>query len=313
MSQEDEVNHLPVLLKETIEGLAVQPGKHFIDATVGGGGHAQAILEASSPDGRLLGLDADAEAIARCRQRLAPYGPRVTLVHANFADLEATARVHGFTEVDGVLFDLGLSSFQLAAPERGFSFQLDGPLDMRFDLRRSLTAADLVNKLSETELADLLWRYGEERRARRIAREIVRRRPLHTTAELATAVIAAVGRRGRLHPATKTFMALRIATNDELAALDAALPQAVRLLAPGRGRLAVLSYHSLEDRLTKQWLQRESRDCICPPDAPECRCGHKASLRILTRKPIRPSPEEIAANPRSRSARLRLAERLLNP
>jgi len=313
VSQEDEVNHLPVLLKETIEGLAVQPGKHFIDATVGGGGHAQAILEASSPDGRLLGLDADAEAIARCRQRLAPYGPRVTLVHANFADLEATARVHGFTEVDGVLFDLGLSSFQLAAPERGFSFQLDGPLDMRFDLRRSLTAADLVNKLSETELADLLWRYGEERRARRIAREIVRRRPLHTTAELATAVIAAVGRRGRLHPATKTFMALRIATNDELAALDAALPQAVRLLAPGRGRLAVLSYHSLEDRLTKQWLQRESRDCICPPDAPECRCGHKASLRILTRKPIRPSPEEIAANPRSRSARLRLAERLLNP
>lgn len=313
MSQEDEVNHLPVLLKETIEGLAVQPGKHFIDATVGGGGHAQAILEASSPDGRLLGLDADAEAIARCRQRLAPYGPRVTLVHANFADLEATARVHGFTEVDGVLFDLGLSSFQLAAPERGFSFQLDGPLDMRFDLRRSLTAADLVNKLSETELADLLWRYGEERRARRIAREIVRRRPLHTTAELAAAVIAAVGRRGRLHPATKTFMALRIATNDELAALDAALPQAVRLLAPGRGRLAVLSYHSLEDRLTKQWLQRESRDCICPPDAPECRCGHKASLRILTRKPIRPSPEEIAANPRSRSARLRLAERLLNP
>ena len=313
MSQEDEVNHLPVLLKETIEGLAVQAGKHFIDATLGGGGHALAILEASAPDGRLLGLDADPEAIARCHERLAPYHQRVILVHANFADLEALARTHGFSDVDGVLLDLGLSSFQLAAPERGFSFQLDGPLDMRFDPRRGRTAADLVNGLSETELADILWRYGEEHRSRRIARQIVRRRPLHTTAELAAAVSAAVGRRGRLHPATRAFMALRIAANDELVALEAALPQAGRLLASGQGRLAVLSYHSLEDRLTKQWLQREARDCICPPGIPECRCGHQASLRILTRKPIRPSPEEIATNPRSRSARLQLAERLPNP
>ncbi|MBC8447022.1 MAG: 16S rRNA (cytosine(1402)-N(4))-methyltransferase RsmH [Chloroflexi bacterium] len=313
MSQENQGDHWPVLLQETIEGLALQPGKDFIDGTLGGGGHAEAILKGSAPDGRLLGLDADPEAIARCRGRLALYHPRVTLVHANFADLEEVARGHGFSSVDGVLLDLGLSSPQLAAPERGFSFQLDGPLDMRFDPQQGPTAAELVNDLAEAELADLLWRYGEEHRSRRIAREIVRRRPLHSTAELAAAVSAAVGRRGRLHPATRCFMALRIAVNDELAALEAALPQAVRLLTPGQGRLAVLSYHSLEDRLTKQWLRREARDCICPPDAPACRCEHKASLRLLTRKPIRPTPEEMGANPRSRSARLRLAERLPNP
>lgn len=313
MSQENQGDHWPVLLQETIEGLALQPGKDFIDGTLGGGGHAEAILKGSAPDGRLLGLDADPEAIARCRERLAPYHRRVTLVHANFADLEEVARGHGFSSVDGVLLDLGLSSPQLAAPERGFSFQLDGPLDMRFDPQQGPTAAELVNDLAEAELADLLWRYGEEHRSRRIAREIVRRRPLHSTAELAAAVSAAVGRRGRLHPATRCFMALRIAVNDELAALEAALPQAVRLLTPGQGRLAVLSYHSLEDRLTKQWLRREARDCICPPDAPACRCEHKASLRLLTRKPIRPTPEEMGANPRSRSARLRLAERLPNP
>lgn len=310
MSQEDQVNHKPVLLQETIEGLAVDRGKHFIDGTLGGGGHARAILEASAPDGRLLALDADPDAIARCRKRLAPYHHRVILIHANFADLESVARSHGFSRVDGVLLDLGLSSFQLAARERGFSFQLDGPLDMRFDPRQGRTAADLVNALAETEIADLLWRYGEERRSRRIAREIAHRRPLHTTAQLGAAVIAAVGRRGRLHPATRTFMALRIVVNDELTALEAALPQAMRLLTPGQGRLAVLSYHSLEDRLTKHWFQREARDCICSIDVPECRCGHRAILRILTRKPIRPPPEEVVANPRSRSARLRLAERL---
>ncbi len=319
MSQEDQVNHKPVLLQETIDGLAVDPGKHFIDGTLGGGGHARAILEASAPDGRLLALDADPDAIARCRKRLAPLGAglapyhhRVILIHANFADMECVARSHGFSRVDGVLLDLGLSSFQLAARERGFSFQLDGPLDMRFDPRQGRTAADLVNTLTEAEIADLLWRYGEERRSRRIAREIARRRPLYTTAQMGEAVIAAVGRRGRLHPATRTFMALRIAVNDELTALQAVLPQAMRLLTPGQGRLAVLSYHSLEDRLTKHWFQREARDCICSIDVPECRCGHKAILRILTRKPIRPSPEEVKANRRSRSARLRLAERLPN-
>lgn len=313
MNQEKQSHHRPVLLPETVEGLAVRPGRDFIDGTLGDGGHAQAILYGSAPDGRLLGLDADPEAIARCERRLAPYHRRVTLVHANFANLEEVARAHGFGQVDGVLLDLGLSSLQLAAPERGFSLQLDGPLDMRFNPQQGLTAADLVNSLSEAELAELLWRYGEERHSRRIAHQIVRRRPLHTTAELAEAVSAAVGRRGHLHPATRCFMALRIAVNNELAALEAALPQAVRLLTPGQGRLAVLSYHSLEDRLTKRWLQQEARDCICPPDAPTCRCGHKASLRILTRKPIRPTPQEIAANPRSRSARLRLAERLPSP
>ncbi len=249
-------------------------------------------------------------ALEVARARLAPYGERVALVHNSFARLSECARAHDFVPVDGVLLDLGLSSLQLADPSRGFAFMKPGPLDMRFDPQSGEpTAADLVNELPAEELARLLYRYGEERAARRVAEAIVAARPLRTTDELAAVVAQVLKRRGRIHPATRTFQALRIAVNDELAALEAVLPQAVEILAPG-GRLAVISFHSLEDRIVKRFLRRESRDCICPPEAPVCTCGHRAALRLITRKPIRPTPEETAANPRARSARLRVAERL---
>jgi 16S rRNA (cytosine1402-N4)-methyltransferase len=237
-------------------------------------------------------------------------------VHSSFSRLAEIARAHRFVPVDGVVFDLGLSSLQLADPARGFAFMVDGPLDMRFDLAESgPTATELVNRLPGAELADLLFRYGEERQARRIAEAIVAARPIRTTRALAAVIERAVGRRGRIHPATRTFQALRIAVNDELAALEAALPQAVEILAPG-GRLAVISFHSLEDRLVKRFLRRESRDCICPPEMPVCACDHRAMLRLVAQprpgrhKPIRPTADEIASNPRARSARLRVAERM---
>ena len=308
-SEEGMGGHAPVLLEEVLQYLAVAPGGRYIDATVGAGGHAAAILEASAPDGRLLGLDADPEAVSLSRKRLAQWGDRCVLAVANFRHLARVAAEHGFGEVDGVLLDLGVSSVQLASPKRGFSFQSEGPLDMRFDPRQGPSAADLVNRLSEEELAEVLWRYGEERAARRIARAIVARRPITCTRELAELVAEVVPRTGKIHPATRTFQALRIAVNDELAALTEALPQAVQVCRPG-GRVVVISFHSLEDRLVKRFFLREARDCLCPPELPVCQCGHKATLRVLTAKPVRPRPEEVRANPRSRSARLRAAERL---
>jgi 16S rRNA (cytosine1402-N4)-methyltransferase len=309
--ERDAATHVPVLFHEVLEGLQVRPGGWYIDGTVGGGGHASGILAASAPDGHLLGLDRDLSALALARDRLASYDDRVLLVHRSFRYLEEVATQYTFADVDGVLFDLGLSSLQLADRERGFAFSVDGPLDMRFDRSGpGPTAAELVNELPEEQLRDLLYRLGEERLAGRIATAVVRARPLVSTAELADVVADAVGgRRERIHPATRTFQALRIAVNDELEALEDALPQAIGVLAPG-GRLAVISFHSLEDRLVKRFLQRESRDCICPPEIPVCRCGHMATVRLVERKPIRPGKEEVEANPRSRSARLRLAERL---
>jgi 16S rRNA (cytosine1402-N4)-methyltransferase len=292
-----------------MEALQVHPGGRYIDATVGAGGHASGILERAAPGGRLLGLDADPAAVALARRRLAAYGERVIVLHRNFTALAAVAEEHGFAAVDGVLIDLGLSSMQLEDGGRGFSFRLDGPLDMRFDPTQGVTAAEIINNLTENELADLIYRYGEERRSRPIARAIVARRPLHTTAELAAIVQEVLPRRGPIHPATRTFQALRIATNDELVALQATLPQALSLLKPG-GRIAVISFHSLEDRIVKLFFRRESSDCICPPETPVCICGHRATLRIVTRKPIRPTAEEKAANPRARSAKLRAAQRL---
>ncbi len=315
--------HIPVLLDEVVNGLQVEPGVRIVDATVGGGGHAYEILAASAPNGVLLGLDRDPAAVEVAADRLARYGDRVELVHASFAHLKEVAESHDFAGeqsppvdepriglVDGILFDLGLSSLQLADAGRGFSFMADGPLDMRFDpTSGDPTAADLIHTLSAEELADVFYHYGEERQSRRIARAIVEARPLHTTSELARVIEEAVGRRrGRLHPATLTFQALRIAVNEELATLEAALPQAIELLVPG-GRLAVIAFHSLEDRIVKRFMRRESRDCICPPELPICTCDHKASLNVITRKPIMPTEEEVAANPRSRSARLRIAER----
>lgn len=308
----DQAEHQAVMLSEVVAGLALRPGADVIDGTLGGGGHAAALLEAIAPGGRLLGLDADPAAIARCRHRLstAIAEGRAYLVQANFRNLAQVASDAGFAAVDGIVLDLGLSSLQLADRARGFSFQAAGPLDMRFDPSQETRAADLVNRLSEDELADLIYAYGEEPRSRRIARAIVQARPLKDSAELAAVIMHAVGKgRQRIHPATRTFQALRIAVNDELEALRVALPQAIRLLRPG-GRLAVISFHSLEDRIVKQFLQREARDCICPPRAPRCVCDHQATVRLITRRPLQPTREEVVANPRSRSAKLRIAERL---
>lgn len=305
--------HVPVLLAETMSLLRPMPGKRYVDGTVGGGGHAREILRLSEPDGRLLGLDADPNAVARARATLAPFGERALVLNESYTKLLALAQAHGFLPADGVLLDLGVSSYQLDQPERGFSFQHDAPLDMRFDPRRGETAADIVNNASETDLANLIYRYGEERRSRAIARAIVRereRRPIETTRQLAELVGRVVGGRpGGIHPATRTFQALRTAVNGELEALETVLPQAVEALAPG-GRLLVISFHSLEDRIVKQFMRNEATGCICPPDLPECKCGHKPRLALVTRKPVVASQAEIDANPRSRSAKLRVAERL---
>lgn len=307
-----EHRHIPVLLNEVLLGLAVQPGGRYLDATVGGGGHATAILEAAFPDGQLLGLDCDPEAALRAAKRLSGFDERARVVHASYSRLQKVAEAAGWLPSDGVLFDLGFSSWQVDAPERGFAFRLDGPLDMRFDTSQTgPSAADLVNSLSEFELENLLRQYGEETRSRRIVRAIVAARPITTTQHLAEVILKALGRGKRepLHPATRTFQALRIAVNRELDVLTAALPQAVATLRPG-GRLAVITFHSLEDRIVKHFFKQEARGCICPPKVPVCMCGRQPTLKIVTQKAQGPSPEEVAANPRSRSAKLRVAEKL---
>ncbi len=304
--------HESVLLEEVITALQPHANGVYIDGTVGAGGHALSILNESAPDGQLFGFDRDQNALALAKQRLALFGDRVHLLHSNFDQLRRLARQHHLPPADGILLDLGVSSMQFDQPERGFSFQVDGPLDMRMDDTTGPTAADLVNRLPETELADLIYRYGEERHSRRIARAIVKARPLKRTGELAQ-VIARVIRSGKgqkkakIHPATRTFQALRIAVNDELGALERTLPQAIELLKPG-GRLAVISFHSLEDRIVKQYFRQESQDCICPPEQPICTCRHKATIRIITKRPIMPSQAELDRNPRARSAKLRVVE-----
>jgi len=302
--------HQPVLYHEVLRALHPHSGGRYVDGTVGAGGHASGMLEASSPDGLLLGLDVDREALQLAAERLASFGKRAILRHASYAALMEQLCAVGWKTVDGILLDLGLSSMQVDAPERGFSFRKDAPLDMRFDPTQSITAADLVNTLDERALADLLWRYGEERRSWQVARAIVRHRPIETTRQLAEVVAAATsaGRRGK-HPATRTFQALRIAVNRELENLEAVLPQAVEALAPG-GRLAIIAFHSLEDRIVKRFLRAESGYCACPPEMPFCECESAARLRLLKPFPLRPSAKEIAANPRARSARLRVAEKL---
>ncbi len=303
--------HIPVLLQEVITALRPQSGSHYLDATVGAGGHAAAILEHSSPDGQLFGFDQDQSALELAAQVLSRFGQRVHLFHANFDRLTEVARAQQLPRLDGILLDLGVSSMHLDRSERGFSFQADGPLDMRMDPSSGQTAADLVNHLPEVELANLIYRYGEERHSRRIARAIVKARPIRRTAELAQVVARAAGysrqEQAKIHPATRTFQALRIATNDELGALERVLPQAIAWLKPG-GRLAVISFHSLEDRIVKQFFQRESQDCICPPEQPVCTCRHKATVNIITKRPIVPNLSEIDANPRARSAKLRVVE-----
>ena len=303
------VTHIPVMLNEVLDALDVRPGGRYVDCTLGGAGHAEAILERAQPGGTLLGIDADAAAIERAKARLAQFEGSAKFAHGNFRDVGDICRQLEFAPVNGVLMDLGLSSYQLAEGD-GFSFRSDTPLDMRFG-GDGITAEEIVNTYSEAELANLIFEYGEDPASRRIARRIVASRPLRTTAELAKAVEQAVGRRAQVntHPATRTFQALRIAVNQELASLTTALPQAHGLLGFG-ARLAVLSYHSLEDRIVKEYIRRESRDCICPPGLPECRCEHKATLRPVTKGALKPTLSEIAANPRARSAKLRAAERI---
>ncbi len=305
--------HEPVMLAEVLEGLAVRPGGRYIDATVGLGGHAEAVLEAIRPGGSLLGLDVDPQALAIAGERLARFGSAVLLVRGHYRDLAAIAAEHGFEHVEGVLFDLGVSSLQLEAPGRGFSFQRDEPLDMRMDPDAELTAAVIVNEYGEGELAELLRRFGEEPRSRAIARAIVAARPLHTTGELAGAVARVAGRgreRRTINPATLTFQALRIAVNQEIDFLADTLTDACGLLDGAGARLVVISFHSLEDRIVKQFLGRESRDCLCPPRSPGCVCGHRATLQLVNRRVRKPSAAEVARNPRARSARMRVAEAL---
>ena len=291
-----------------------------MDCTLGAGGHAWGILDASSPNGRLLGMDVDPQALDIARQRLAAFGSRAFIVQASYVTMSQQLRQLGWRSVNGVLLDLGLSSMQLDTPQRGFSFMVDAPLDMRFDPGNPTRAFDLVNTLSEVELTGLLLRFGEERNARKIAHAMIRSRPLNTTGQLAEVVASVVskahfspgkrvGKKSRIHPATRTFQALRIAVNHELESLENILPQALAALVPG-GRLAVISFHSLEDRIVKRYFRQESKNCLCPPRQPVCTCGHKALLIEVNRRPIRPSSSELEQNPRARSACLRVAERI---
>src|SRR5215510_977602 len=306
--------HRPVLLREALAALAVRPGGFWVDGTVGAGGHAEAILRATSPDGRLLACDRDAESLRAARARLAPFGERAVLRHSDYRRLPDLLDEVGSPAVAGILLDLGISSLQLDDPERGFSFQKDGPLDMRIDRTQPATAADLVNSLAEGRLAAILKEYGEEKAAGRIARVVARERakaPITSTRRLAEIVAEAAPARGpsRIHPATRTFQALRIATNREIEGLDSLIEAAVARLQPG-GRIAVIAFHSLEDRIVKNGLRGLTRRCVCPRDLPICACGRPGLVRLITAKAVRPSAEEARLNPRSRSARLRAAERL---
>ena len=305
--------HEPVLVDAVVAALQPASGGRFLDGTVGSGGHAAAILERTSPDGRLLGLDVDPHALGVAGERLGPFGERAVLVRANFATCDEVAHAHDFLGCDGVLLDLGLSSLQLADDARGFSFRSEGPLDMRADPDLAVTAADIVQRADERELARIFADYGEEPEARRIAAAIARRRvsrPFATAAELGRFVAGVKQHRSRaIDPATRVFQALRIAVNHELENLEQGLAAATRTLRPG-GRLAVISFHSLEDRVVKTFLTRESRDCICPPHLPTCVCGHRAGLRLVTRRPVHPDAAEVERNPRARSAVLRVAEKI---
>jgi 16S rRNA (cytosine1402-N4)-methyltransferase len=302
------VPHIPILVQPILEHLL--PAARIVDGTVGAGGHSAALLE--SGGGAIVGLDRDPQALALARARLAPFGARAQVVHSNYANMRAVVNAQGWESVDAILLDLGASSMQFDTAERGFSFRADAPLDMRFDpTSDDPTAADIINTLDEGDLADIIYRYGEEQHGRRLARAILRARPVMTTGELAAAIERAAPRRpgDKIHPATRVFQALRIAVNDELGAIERALPLAIDLLAPG-GRFAVISFHSLEDRIVKDAFRLASTDCICPPKTPICVCGHVATTRVLTKKPLTADDAEIAGNPRSRSAKLRIVEKL---
>lgn len=307
--------HVPVLLKEVMDYLAPRSGGIYIDGTLGLGGHTGVILERSSPDGRVIGMDRDTEALKIAGENLREFVDRVDLMHGNFSDMGRTAHELGITEVDGILLDVGISSFQLDTDIRGFSFMRDAPLDMRMDNTAGITAADVVNDYSVEELQGILWKFGEEGYARKIVREIVRAREIEriaTTRELAMIVERAIPRKDwprEIHPATKTFQALRICVNDELGSLEQGLDNGIELLKAG-GRFCVISFHSLEDRIVKNRFKNWESPCICPPGFPICRCGKVSRAKVLTKKAVKGSEAEIMVNPRARSARLRVAEKL---
>lgn len=304
------MQHIPVLYQAVIDLLKPVPGGLYVDGTLGAGGHSRGVLIESSPDGQVAGFDRDPQALELAKINLAEFGERVIFINDSYRNFQSHLNNLNWHCVDGILLDLGISSMQLDRPERGFSFREDGPLDMRFDPDQPLTAADLVNELSREELADIIYRYGEEKLSRKIADAIIANRPLVRTKDLAQ-IVKKVARnpKSKTHPATRTFQALRIAVNQELDALEAFLPIALETLNTG-GRLAIIAFHSLEDRIVKQFFRMESKDCICPPEVPLCICGHKARLKELTRRPIRPEESEIIRNPRARSAKLRVAEKI---
>jgi len=307
--------HVSVMPEEVLHYLQPRPGGIYLDGTLGGGGHAALILEASGPDGRLFGFDRDMAAIQAASARLSPYGERFRPLNGNFSDMEGMLAGLGVSGIDGFILDLGVSSHQLDSAERGFSFQQDAPLDMRMDRSRGETAADLVNRLSHGELARIIREYGEERWAGRIATFICNAREeaeISGTLQLVDIIKGAIPRKAweeRLHPATRTFQALRIAVNEELASLETGLRAAVRLLRPG-GRGVVISFHSLEDRIVKQMFRQLSSGCICPRDLPVCSCGHQPEVRVLTNRPVMAAETELAENVRSRSAKLRAVEKI---
>ncbi len=302
--------HSPVLYQLSIDILQPESEGRYVDGTLGAGGHAKGILEASRPDGQILGLDVDDQALDIAKDYLAAYGNRVMIKKGSYADMDIHIKKAGWDCANGVILDLGLSSMQLDTTERGFSFNAEALLDMRFDRSSGVSAEEVLNSMGEQNLADIIWKFGEEPKSRQIAREIINRRPLKTTRDLADIVLSVYrGRRGKVHPATRTFQAIRMAVNHELETLEKGLEKSVGVLC-STGRLVVISFHSLEDRLVKQYFQQESRDCICPPEQPVCTCGHKASVRILTKKPLSPMKEEIDRNPRSRSAKLRAVEKI---
>lgn len=311
----EATGHRPVLLHPLIENLQPRPGQTFIDGTLGAGGYVAAFLERLRPGGRILAIDRDPAAVAQARQRFAADGDAVIAVHGNFAEMESIAAANGIDNVNGVMLDLGISSLQLDDPVRGFSFRFDGPLDMRMDGGSGESAADIVNGWSEADLAALIRTYGEERFARGIASSLVRHRadrPITTTTQLREIVERTIPRRfwpKRIHPATRTFQALRIEVNHELESLNTGLQAAIRILRPG-GRLGVISFHSLEDIIVKNALHVSAQNCLCPPQQTHCTCAHRASLLLLSRKAIKPDVAELASNPRARSARLRIAEKL---
>lgn len=307
--------HVSVMLEEAVRSLACKPGGVYVDGTLGGGGHAYEILKRTAPDGKLIGIDADPEALAEAEQKLRPFGGRKILVKDNFSAMRSVLTGLGLEKVDGILLDLGVSSHQFETAERGFSFSLDAPLDMRIDPSGEVSAYDVVNTFSEKDLARIIREYGEEKMAGRIARAIGQRRriaPIATTGDLAEIIVKAMPsalRRGKIHPATKTFQAFRIAVNEELRNLEKAMEDGIDLLASG-GRFSIISFHSLEDRMVKETFRSWEKGCSCPADIPFCVCGRPSKLKVLSRKPVVPDEEEVARNPRSRSAKLRTAERI---